>query len=650
MKRCHLISKALLLSSLFAISAAAQDSKDAKPPATIDSKDDKQYQIDEMVVTATKVETPSKEVGSSLTIITRQQIEEQQKSTVLEVLRSVPSLDVVQNGGAGRNAGIFIRGAKSEHTLVLLDGVEVNDPISTGRSVNFANLTIDNVERIEILRGPQSTLYGSDAMGGVINIITKTGKGKPNGFLAVEGGSFNSLKESGGFNGGNDRIRYSFGFSRQDTDGISAVKDKNGSLEKDGYGNTSFSGKLGITPVKNFDIDVIYTRSQSKTDLDETGDDDPNYTAAATSNFVRTQAKLSLFNHVWDQRIGFSLMDIERNDRNDVDTAHPQDSSLASFNGRMIKFDWQNNFTIHRTNVLTAGLETEEEAGKSFYSSDSAWGPYTSIFSEKTARTTGFYLQDQIKLWNAWFTTVGVRVDNHDKFGTASTYRLASAYVIEKIGTKIKGSYGTGFKAPSLYQLYSSYGDENLKPEESIGWDIGIEQSFAGEKLMVEAVYFKNDFENLVDFNSATYQYSNIAKAKTQGFEFSASFHATEPLVFHGSYTYTETKDKVTGLELLRRAKNKAGFDANYRFLKNGNINLNLIYVGKRADISYVGYSAIRVKTPGYVLTNLAASYNLTKNIQIFGRIDNLFNKNYEEVIGYGTPGASAFIGIKGSI
>jgi vitamin B12 transporter len=637
---------ALLLILFFVPALIAQDSSNSKP-STSDKSTENQYKLDELVVTATKVETPAKEVGSSITVVTSKQIEEQQKSTVLDVLRSVPSLDVVQNGGMGRTASIFMRGAKSEHTLVLLDGVEMNDPISAGRSVNFADLTVDNIERIEILRGPQSTLYGSDAIGGVINIITKTGKGKPNGSFSLEGGSFKSTREAGSFSGGTTRIHYLLGFSRQDTDGISAVKGPN--YEKDGYGNTAVSGKLGITPTQNFAIEAIYRRTQSKTDLDNTGDDDPNYTTTDTSNFLRTQAKLSLFRNIWDQRIGFSLTDIERGDRNDIDAAHPKSSSLSSFNGRMYKFDWQNNFNIHRTNTLTLGLETEEEKGKSDYSSQSAYGPYTSTFIEKSARTTGFYAQDQIKLWDAWFTTVGVRVDDHTKFGSQSTYHLASAYVFERIGTKIKGSYGTGFKAPSLYQLYSSYGDQNLKPEESTGWDAGFEQSFVGEKLKGDFAYFNNDFENMVDYNTATYRYSNVAKAKSHGVELSASLYATELLTFRGSYTYTKTEDKATGLELLRRAKNKVGFDANYRFGENGNINLNLVYVGKRADMNYATYPTTRLTMPGYVVTNLAASYHLTKNFQIIGRIDNLFNKDYEEVVGYGTPGISAFGGIRAS-
>jgi vitamin B12 transporter len=619
----------------FAAHALAQDSNE------------NQYQLEELVVTATKVETPAKEVGSSITVVTSKQIAEQQKSTVLEVLRSVPSLDVVQSGGMGRTASVYMRGAKAEHTLVLIDGVEMNDPISAGRSVNFADLTVDNIERIEILRGPQSTIYGSDAMGGVIHIITKTGKGKANGSFSLEGGSFNSLREAGSVNGGADRIQYSLGFSRQDTDGISAIKGPN--YEKDGYGNTATSGKLSVKPFQNFTIEAIYRRTQSKADLDNAEDDDPNYTNANTSNFLRTQAKLALFNAKWDQQFGFSLSDIERSNRNDVDIAHPDSSSLSSFNGRMYKFDWQNNFDIHRTNALTLGLETEEEKGKSDNSSQSAYGLNTSAFIEKSARTTGFYAQDQMKFWNAWFTTIGIRVDRHTNSETQATYRLASAYVFESIGTKIKGSYGTGFKSPSLYQLYSSYGDENLKSEKSAGWDVGLEQSLRGERIKADFTYFNNEFENMVDYNRATYRYSNIAKAKSHGVELSAFLHAAELLTIGGSYTYTKAIDKGTGLGLLRRAKNKFGIDANYQVGRNGNINLNLIYVGKRADTNYATRPASRLTMPGYAVINMAASFDLTKKFQIIGRIDNLFNRQYEEVAGFGTPGISAFGGIKTS-
>lgn len=649
------ITRVLLLPTLlFAIAGAApaQNNENEASQKAAEQSNARKHRIDDVivVVTAARTETPTREVANSISVITSREMEELQKTTVLDVLRTVPSLDIVQAGGPGKTSSVFMRGAKSEHTLVLMDGVEMNDPISAGRSFDLANLTTDNIERIEILRGPQSTLYGSDAIGGVINIITKTGKGKPGGFVAFEGGAFESFRESAGISGGGERINYSFGFSRMDTAGISVANSKDGNNERDGYGNTTFSGKLGFTPAQGLDIDILYRRAASSADLDNQGGpggDDTNYTLSSKQNFLRAQGRLSLFQGRWNQKFGFSLSDHDGRYRNDADGDHPFDVMRNNYDGRMYKFDWQNNFQISGVNALTFGVETEEEEGSSYYYSDGAWGPYESVFPNKTARTTGVYLQDQVRLGGRWFTTFGVRLDSHSQFGTKGTYHIASAYVIESTGTKLKMTYGTGFKTPSLYQLYSTYGNEGLRPEKSKGWDVGLEQSFADGKLSVSAAYFDNRFEEMVDFNSATFRYANIANALSRGLELGLSAQTSDRLTFRGSYTYTDTEDKATGLDLLRRARHKIGLDADYRFLARGSVNVNIIHASRRYDTDYSVYPYARVELSRYVLLNLGAMYDLTRHLRLFGRVDNLLNSRYEEIKGYGTPGASAFGGMK---
>jgi vitamin B12 transporter len=614
------------------------------------SEKEKTPKLEEVVVTATRMETPSREVASSITVITERQIRESQKPTVLEVLRDVPALDVVQSGGPGRTTSVFIRGAKSEHTLVLMDGVEMNDPMDPGRSYDFANLTTDNIERIEILRGPQSTLYGSDAMGGVINIITKRGRGKPGGFVSAEGGSFKTFTEKAGITGGSHLINYSLGLLRWDTDGFSAASENDGNTEKDGGENTSVSARLGVTPAECLDLDFILRCIDAEADLDNSGGaggDDPNNTEETKQLFFRSQARLSLFDDLWEQKLGFSLSDHDRKYRNDKDADHPDDMDRSSYEGRIYKFDWQHNLYLHRTNILTLGVEHEEEEGKSEYYSESAWGPYSSPFEKQTARTTGYYLQDRIRLWDSWFTTLGARVDDHDRFGTEKTWRVASAYLIRRTGTRVKATYGTGFKAPTLYQLYSDYGDENLNPEESKGWDVGVEQSLLDEKLTLGVTYFRNEFENLIDFDSGTSKYENVAEASTGGVELFASLQPLDGLTVRVGYTYTDTEDKTTGEKLVRRPRNKFRIDSNCRFLEKGNVNLGVLYVGKRDDMDYSTWPSRRVELDDYVRVDLAASYQVTGNVQIFGRIENLFDEDYEEAIGYGTPGISAYGGVK---
>ncbi|PIV21326.1 MAG: TonB-dependent receptor, partial [Deltaproteobacteria bacterium CG03_land_8_20_14_0_80_45_14] len=415
---------------------------------------EKEVTLEKVVVTATRVETPVEEIASSITVISSKEIERKQKTTVLEVLRDIPGLDVVQTGGVGRLTSIFIRGANSEHTLVMIDGVEVNDPISPGRSYDFAHLTVDNIERIEVIRGPQSTLYGSEAIGGVVNIITKKGEGKPKFFLSAEGGSFTTFREATGISGGNKWVNYSFALSRFDTEGISAASKKDGNYERDGYENTSLSAKLGFKPMDNLGIDFILRYMDAKTELDNfagVGGDDPNYVQKSNQFLFKTQVGLSLFDQVWSQKLGLALNDHNRDIKNKKDSQHPFDYEKGRFDGQLLKFDWQHHLKLHRTNALTFGLDLDREEGKSRYYWESIWGPGQSIFPKKTADIKGYYIQDEIKLWDRFFATFGIRIDDHSRFGTETTYRIAPAYLIKETDTKIKGTFGTGFKAPSLY-------------------------------------------------------------------------------------------------------------------------------------------------------------------------------------------------------
>lgn len=596
--------------------------------------------LEEVVVTANRLETPTREVGSSITVITAEEIEQKQKPLLLDVLRSVPSVDVVQSGGPGRTTSVSIRGAGSNKTLVLLDGIELGDPSSTGGEYDFANLTTHNIERIEILRGPQSTLYGSRAMGGVINIITKRGQGAPTGYLSLSGGSFYTASEKAGISGGSEQYNYSFGVSRFDTEGFSSAGKKYGNTENDGYENTSVNARLGIVPTSNFSADIVVNYLKSKTDLDQGGGagyDDPDYHQRTEQFSFGANANLALFDNFWEQKLGVSYNDLTREIYGGPGSIYGP--SESTYHGQSIIVNWQHTLNLHKTNALTLGIESKDENAKS----ESSW----SVWDERFAHTTGFYLQDQVKLWDAWFTTLGVRLDDHNRFGSKGTYRFTSAYVIEQTGTTIKGSYGTAFKAPSLYQLYApTYGNMSLRPETSTGWDAGFEQSLFRDKLTFEATYFHNDFENLIIWDKT---YKNLNKARTQGVEVAATVRPLDDLTLKAGYTYTKAEDRTTGQAPARIPKTKVSFDANYRFLKNASATLGVIYVGTRNDNLYDSASGAKtaVKVKDYVLVNLAASYDITRNVQIFGRVDNLFDRQYEEVAGYGTAGISGYGGVK---
>lgn len=605
--------------------------------------EEKTAQLGEVVVTATRDEVPIEQVGSSISVITAKEIEQQQKRTVADALRMVPGLDVKSYNGAGSPTDISLRGAPSYHTLVLVDGVEVNDPSDAQGGYNFANLTTDNIERIEVLNGPQSTLYGSHAIGGIINIITKRGEGKMKAFLTAEGGSHYTAKETAGISGSVKQFQYLFNISRLDTDGISAANSKNGNSENDPFQNTTVSARFGIAPLNNLDVDIALRYSRSRADLDGSSYTPPynpidklGYYSKTEQLHLKSEANLSLFKNVWDQKLGIAYSDSQRSY-----------SDNSYYNGHTVKFDWQHIIHLHSTNDFTFGAEQKDE-----YSD-------AQDMEEKHASTTSVYFQDQIKLFDRWFNTLGVRVDDHNQFGTKATYRFTTAYLIKHTGTKLKGSYGTGFRSPSLFELYApalpSYyftgGNSNLIPESSEGWDAGFEQSLPFMRTTFGATWFRNEFKNMIRYmtDPVTYfgYYDNVARAHTQGLELTSTVQPIEDLSLKATYTYTETKDDTSsstnyGKQMAYRPKNKLTFDANYSLLKKANINLGLVYVGTR----YANDSNTR-KMKDYLLVNLAGSYDVTKNLQVFGRVDNLFDRQYEEVAGYGTPGIGAYGGVK---
>ncbi|MCP4724478.1 MAG: TonB-dependent receptor, partial [bacterium] len=317
------------------------------------------------------------------------------------------------------------------------------------------------------------------------------------------------------------------------------------------------------------------------------------------------------------------------------------------FKGRNLKFEWQNIIDIDDNNLVTFGVDIEEERGESDYYSDGAWGPYSDIFEEKTAGNKAVYVQEQFKYNNVFFATIGGRYDDHEKFGSKSTFRIAPALFISRTNTKIKATIGTGFKAPTLYQLYSDYGSEDMKPEESTGIDVGIEQFFLNNSLTFEGVYFHNSFDNMIDYNSEKWVYENISEAKTKGFEFGSRYRNENGFMLGAAFTYTDTEDETSGEALLRRAKNKFSFDIGYRFLERAMLSFNFIYTGERDDMDFAAWPAERIKLGSYNLVNIYGSYKFNDYIEFTGRIDNLLDEEYEDVKGYGTPGFTMMAGIR---
>lgn len=624
MNRFHLPSTLLLAAASPAL--VASTAEDAVP------------ELETTVVTANRYESPMQQSGTSITVITADEIQKRQVLSVADALRLIPGLDILNSGGMGRMTSVYTRGAGSGQTLVLIDMVEMNDPSSPVGAFDFANLTVDNIERIEILRGGESALYGSDAIGGVINIVTKKGKGAPKFSLSSQGGSYDTFKVLGSASGELDDFNYALTASETQTHGFSAADYLWDNPERDWYRNTTVDGRAGYQALQNLDFGVNLRYNHGKSALDYMfGDpirpnaptDALNYTGTTGELYTRGFTHFKLLDNLWEQTLGVAYGQTNR-DYNNWDPALPFDLS-GTYEGTKLKGDWQHILHLPEDNTLTLGLEDEE---------DTLVNQSEGIGSQNY-NTQGYYLSDQFDLLDRSYTTASVRYAENNRVGSKVTWSVTEAVLIDETGTKLKGNYGTGFKVPTLYELYAPfYGNPELSPETSRNWDVGFEQAFLERRIQFGATYFNNHFDNLIQANPANwFKAENIESARAEGVEAFFQVNPIENLTLRGNYTFNATLNENTGKALVNRPRDKGNFEANYRFLKDADMNLVVIAVGEKDGV-------LDTRVPAYAIANLAGSYNLNPYVKLFARIDNLFNKEYQEVYGYGTTRLAGYAGV----
>ena len=469
---------------------------------------DKIIPLEEVVVTATKIVETVAETTSNVTVIKREDIENMNVVFVTDVLRKIPDLNLTQNGGKGKVATVLLRGGDSTHTLVLIDGVKVNS--TTTGSFDFSGIRVNDIERIEIVRGPQSTIYGSEAMSGVINIITQKGGGSLRAETSLEAGSYGTYSPSLTISGVLKAFDYRLTGGYLCTDGISAARHGD---ERDGYRNSSVSGKIGFKPSEKFEFELAGRYSYDRTELDGfdflqmQAVDDLNFVQRGNHYVISGKGKIYPLPS-WEQILTIAVVK-DRLKFRDPDTIF---NNYEIMNRTNI-VEWQHNFYLSEKYTLTAGAEYRNETGDNEGNFDSS------------ADTLALYLNNTLKLLNdSLILNAGLRYDDNEISGNKTTYRIGAVYNVRPLAVRIKSSYATGFRAPTLNELFFPfYGNINLKPETSTAWEAGFEKDFFGERVTLMLTYFDQEYKNLIQTDPFTWTAENIGRAKIEGIE-SADF------------------------------------------------------------------------------------------------------------------------------
>ncbi len=642
---------AALLLSIFGASGTKANSESG----TISNP--KQIQ-DSIVITSNRFATPIEKIASSVTVLSETDIENSKSMMLSDLLKQVPGLDVVRSGGAGTQTSIFMRGTSSSHTLVLIDGIEMNNPSSATTSFDFGSLNVSNIQRIEILRGPQSVLYGSDAVGGVIQIFTKRGFGDLKTEISSEAGSYGSFSESIHLSGSKDKIDFSIFGARKDSEGFSTIREDAGGFEKDGFESTDIIANLGMQLLTNYELTTHFRFTDATADIDGSFGvlDDPNF----VSNNKMYSVGLKFKSFVSDAQyfkptISIDFMNQDLNSVNEEDANHFSETSQYDAQGRRIKLSATNLMKVSENLNSIVGVEYEKESFNSEYQAtyfdywNNVVASSNSVINEVSATTISLFGLDEWAVNEQFSLSGGVRYDNHEDFGSQVTYRFTSLYNFPSEGMTLKAVYGTAFKAPSLYQLnHNLYGNQDLQPEENKGWEIGFEKSTQDKILRFGATYFSNAIDNLIGFD-ASFKSININEATSKGVEAFAQISFPNSSV-RMDVTYTDTKDVTNGSRILRRPKEKISFTLNQKISQALQASVFIHTVGNRFDTDFRPWPFLDEVLDGYTIVNLSGSYQILDNLKLNGRVDNLFNEDYQDVLTYNTPNRSAYLGLKISL
>jgi len=605
-------------------------------------------EIPPLVVVAPHLRTPARDLPQKIRVITREEIEARPETRVIDVLRAEASVSVNRTGTAQQNSAVFLRGADPEHTLILIDGMDAGDPSSPG-IFPFEFLTVDQIERIEILKGPHSTLYGSKAIGGVINIVTRRGEGRFQSDTSFSGGRLDTYRGAQGFRGSAGGFHYSWAAAREESRGWSMAREEGRDAagtyrneEKDGHEVGTLAGRMGYALSPELETEVFLRGLDSRFDSDTAGGrggDDVNRRERYKALFTQWRTQASHFDGRLNQRLTLGWNRHDRALHDPVDPAHPADSAFADFDGNTARWDWRMEW-VGDIQRLVVGYEDARDNARTEQTTNGA--PDPSNLSGAESRQIGRYVQDTFVLEDEAVKaslSLGARQETHSRFDRETLHSEALAVRVKPSGTTFRLSEGRGFRAPTLFGLFSFVGNPDLKPETSRGREAGVEQAFGsdGAGLTLGWTYFRNEIADLITFNFASFRLENVEEALQQGQEVEARAHwaAWSLNASHTALKSVEMSNGTEGLALLDRPRNKTAAGIAWR-RGRWNARGDYQWVGRRE--SQTTSAAPRVTLPSYALVDWSVQFQAAKGLTLSASARNLFDKDYEDIAGFGSP------------
>jgi vitamin B12 transporter len=590
--------------------------------------------LDPLLVTATMTETPASRLGSSVTVITEDEIRTYNYDRVEDALRYIPGVDIQRSGSLGKTTSLRIRGSSTSQVQVLVDGMRVKSP--TLGEADLSDLTLDAIDRIEIVRGPQAALHGADAIGGVVNIITKKGQGPIHGSAWVEGGSYGTFREQLNVQGAYGGFNFNLSGTRWDTDG---------QFPNDAGDQTSFGGRVGYDfPWKG---ELFVTGRYSKLNLQL-----PIFFTVPTvfDPNARSQSESYLFNIVYKQPI-FPWWEVQARYGQWYNNSGFQNfpppgtfTTISQIDTRRLEAELLNTFRLGNWDTLTIGAEYRSEFGH-----NTSLGSFPTRFSREL-NTVSVFGHNELRLFDRVFLGGGVRYEDNDTFGTAVTPQASIAIVIKETGTKLRGTWGKGFRAPTINDLFfPGFGNKDLKPEHSESYDLGFDQSFWQKRIRAGFTFFHNQFENLIQIIPdafGNFLPFNVGRAKTEGVEAYLEADPLDWLGFYINYTYTSTRDIDTHLDLRRVPRHRWSTGVTFTPWERLTLFAQANVVSSQFESSFAG------RNPGYHRIDTGGTLRLLgrpggSRLELTLRIENVTKEEYEEVLGFPALGLNAMVGLR---